>query len=370
MHTVMVIDDSMTELIVAEKALEGAYRVMLEQNGRHALEWLRKSSKMPSLILLDIEMPAINGFEFFSQIKANPKTQGIPVIFVSGNSDTATELEAYQLGAVDFIVKPFVAEILKRKVNLHIGILEDKMKLAGQNVTLQEYNEQLQDYNNDLQTKAAGATQHAQHLEYFIIGIITDLITKKDGYTGIHSKRVSQYMGILLRQMMKDGTARYSVTDIDLILMSAQLFEMGKIGVPDAILEKVGKYTPEEFELMKKHTVFAADSIEKFAYLLPDSPFITYIYQMARSHHEQWCGKGYPDGLAGPNIPQLARIISVCDVYDALVSKRPYKKEMTHEQAYTIINQAAGIQFDPQVVQAFNKVHVDFYDISTMDNKV
>ncbi|MCR5488341.1 MAG: response regulator [Lachnospiraceae bacterium] len=366
MHTVMVIDDSRTELIVAEKALEGSYRVLCEQNAKHALEILKKTAKKPSLILLDIEMPVFNGFEFFSQIRADDKFKEIPVIFVSGNSDTATELEAYQLGAVDFVVKPFVAEILKRKVNLHIGIVEDKLKLKGQNITLQDYNEQLQDYNDELQTKASGAIQHAQHLEYFIIGIITDLIAKKDGYTGVHSKRVSQYMSILLRQMMKDGTARYPIKDIDLILMSAQLFEMGKIGLPDIILEKVGKYTPEEFELMKMHTIYAADSIEKFAYLLPDSPFITYIYQMARSHHEQWCGKGYPDGLAGPHIPQLARIISVCDVYDALVSKRPYKKEMTHEQAFSIINQASGIQFDPQIVEAFNKVHMDFYDISNV----
>jgi len=367
MHTVMVIDDSMTELVVAEKALEGSYRVMLEQNGRHALDYLKKLTKLPSLVLLDIDMPAINGFEIFSQMRSVDTLREIPVIFVSGTNDTATELEAYQLGAVDYIVKPFVSEILKRKVNLHIGIVDDKKKLASVNSTLQDYNEQLQDYNDELQAKASVATQSVQALEYFLVGMISDLITKKDGYTGIHCKRVAKYMEILLRQMMKDGTARYPVRDVEMILMCAQLFDMGKIGVPDIILEKVGKYSPEEFEIMKKHTILAADSIEKYAYLMPNSPLVSYSYQMARSHHEQWCGKGYPDGLAGENIPQLARIIAVCDVYDALVSKRTYKNAMPHEQAYSIINQAAGVQFDPQVVAAFNKVHVDFYDASQVD---
>ncbi|MBQ7463412.1 MAG: response regulator [Lachnospiraceae bacterium] len=367
MHSVMVIDDSMTELVVAEKALEGSYRVMLEQNGKHALEYLKKQARLPSLVLLDIDMPTINGFEIFSQMKTIEKLREIPVIFVSGANDTATELEAYQLGAVDYVVKPFVPEILKRKVNLHIGILDDKRKLSSVNTTLQDYNEQLQDYNDELQTRASDATQNVHQLEYFIVGILGDLITKKDGYTGIHCKRVSKFMEILLRQMMKDGTARYPIKDMEMIIMSAQLFDMGKIGIPDALLEKVGKYTPEEFEAMKKHTVLAADSIEKFAYLLPNNSFITYTYQMARSHHEQWCGRGYPDGLVGTNIPQLARLIAVCDVYDALVSQRTYKKAMPHEQAYSIINQGAGIQFDPQVVAAFNKVHSDFYDVSQMD---
>ncbi|MBO6146821.1 MAG: HD domain-containing protein, partial [Lachnospiraceae bacterium] len=129
------------------------------------------------------------------------------------------------------------------------------------------------------------------------------------------------------------------------------------------IVQKEGKYTPAEFDVMKKHTVFAADSIERFTYLVPNSPFITYAYQMARSHHEQWCGNGYPDGLKGTEIPQLARIVSVCDVYDALVSKRTYKKEMTHEQACAVINQVSGVQFDPAVVAEFNKVSDEFREI-------
>ncbi|MBR1523714.1 MAG: response regulator [Lachnospiraceae bacterium] len=363
MHIVMVIDDSPTDLLVAERALEGSYRVMTEQNGRHALDYMKKVSRLPSLVLLDIDMKAINGFELFSKMMADPRLKEIPVIFVSGSSDVATELEAYQLGAVDYVVKPFVSEILKKKVDLHIGIADDKAKIAEQNQTLQDYNLQLQEYNNELQGKASEALSKVGNLEYFIVGMIADLITKKDGFTGSHCKKVSKYMEVLLKKMMRDGSARYPITDLNLILMSSQLIDMGKIGLPDSIIQKEGKYTPDEFDTMKQHTLFAADSIQKFSYLLPNSPFITYMYQMTRSHHEQWCGRGYPDGLRGNEIPQLARIVAVCDVYDALVSKRSYKQAVTHEQACAILNQAAGIQFDPNVVAAFSTVQGEFKEL-------
>lgn len=367
MHAVMIVDDNLTELMIAQKALEGDYRVLAQQGGKSALEYLQKATIMPSLVLLDIDMPVLNGFEVFSRMAADKKYKDIPVIFVTGNTEVSTELEAYSLGAVDFIRKPYVAEILRKKADLHIGIIENKKKLMGKNLSLQDFNDQLQDYNDQLQETANVQTQKVQALEFFIIGIITDLITKKDGYSGMHCKRVSKYMEILLRQMLVMKTITLPSGDVDLILMASQLHDMGKIGVPDAVLGKVGKYTPEEFEIMKNHTIYAADSIQKFAYLLPNNSFITYTYQMARNHHEQWCGKGYPDGLAGTNIPQLARVLAVADVYDALVSERTYKRALTLEQAYTILNQASGIQFDPQVVAAFNKVHTEFYDASKVE---
>lgn len=367
MHSVMVIDDSMTELIMVQKALEGNYRVITEQGGKPAFDYLSKAKVMPSIILLDIDMPVLNGFEVYSQLVADENWKDIPVIFVTGNLDVSTELEAYSLGAVDFIRKPYVAEILQKKVDLHIGILDNRKKLQSRNNSLQEFNEQLQEYNDQLQETSNQQVQQVQRLEYFIIGIITDLISKKDGYSGIHCKRVAKYLEILLRTMMEMKLLRIPQDDFELILMASQLHDMGKIGVPDMILSKVGKYTQEEFALMRNHTVLAADSIQKFAYLLPNSNFISYTYQMARSHHEQWCGKGYPDGLSGAAIPQLARVLAVGDVYDALVSERSYKKAFTHEQACQIINQGAGIQFDPQVVAAFNRCSNDFFAASKMD---
>lgn len=367
MHSVMVIDDSMTELIMVQKALEGNFRVIPQQGGKAAIEYLDGAKMLPSLILLDIDMPVLNGFEVFSMLVSDERIKNIPIIFVTGNQDVATELEAYSLGAVDFIRKPYVAEILQKKVNLHIGILDDKKKLQNRFNSLQEFNDQLQEYNDQLQEDTNMTKQEVHRLEYFVIGIITDLLTKKDGFSGIHCKRVSKYLEILLRTMTEMKMIRVPQEDLELILMASQLHDMGKIGVPDAILAKVGKYTDEEFAVMRNHTVYAADSIQKFAYLLPNSNFLSYTYQMARSHHEQWCGRGYPDGLAGGSIPQLARILAIGDVYDALVSERTYKKAFSHEQACQIINQGAGIQFDPQVVQAFNSCQNEFFAASKVD---
>lgn len=349
MYTIMVVDENENELVVAEKALEKDYQVTLMNNSKQALARLNKATIMPDLMILDIAMPGINGFDMIMRMKTNDKMKDIPVLFLSGDKENATELEAYRLGAVDFIRKPVVAQLLKKRVELQVNLLDTKKNMSA--------------YNTQLQQNANAQAQNAYRLHYFIIGIITDLIASKDGYTGIHSVSVSRYMGILLKEMLLSGV-NYGISseDYELILLSAQLHDMGKIGVPDAVLQKTGKYTDEEFMQMKNHTVYAANAIQKYAYLLPGSKFITYTYQMARSHHERFDGKGYPDRLQGANIPILARILSVADVYDALVSKRSYKQPVTHEQAYNIITQGAGVQFDPQVVAAFQRVHTDIYE--------
>lgn len=369
MYSVMIVDDSPTELVLVQKALEKEYRVIPQEGGKAAIEYLAKTTQLPSVILLDVDMPVMNGFEVFSALISNPKTANIPTIFVTGNQDVATELEAYNLGAVDFIRKPYVAEILLKKVGLHIEIIESKKKLQERYNNLQDFNEQLQDFNDQIQESVNEQTQKVHSLEYFLVWLVTDLITKKEPYSGVHSIRVTKFMEILLRQMAGMRLISISPDDVELILLASQLHDMGKIGVPDEVLTKVGKYTPEEFEKMKSHTVLAADTIQKFAYLLPDNNFVSYLYQMARSHHEQWCGKGYPDGLAGNNIPQLARILAVCDVYEALVAERSYKNSFTHEQAVQIINQGIGVQFDPQVVAAFNRVAGEMAEVAKAEIK-
>ncbi|MBO4903528.1 MAG: response regulator [Lachnospiraceae bacterium] len=349
MYTIMVVNDNETELVVIEKALEKDYQVTVMNNSKQALARLSKATIMPDLMLLDIAMPGINGFDMIMRMKTNEKMKEIPVMFLSGDKENATELEAYRLGAVDFIRKPIVAQLLRKRVELQVNLLETKKHMSA--------------YNTQLQQNATAQAQNAYRLHYFIIGIITDLIASKDGFTGIHSVSVSRYMGIILKEMLMSGlNYGISTDDYELIMLSAQLHDMGKIGVPDAVLQKTGKYTDEEFTQMKNHTVYAANAIQKYSYLLPGSKFITYTYQMARSHHERFDGRGYPDGLQGANIPILARILAVADVYDALVSERSYKQAMSHEQAYNIITQGAGVQFDPQVVAAFQRVHMDIYD--------
>lgn len=351
MHTIMIVDDNETELLIAQKALEKDYSIITMSNSKQALARLAKATVMPSLMILDIAMPGINGFEMIMRLKTSEKAKNIPILFLSGDMDVTTELEAYRLGAVDFIRKPVVADLLRKRVELQAKLLDQQ--------------KQMQEYNLQLQQTASVQTQNAMRLEYFIIGIVTDLITEKDGFSGMHCLRVSKYMGVLLKEMLLSGiNFGINMEDYELILLSSQLHDMGKIGVPDSVLQKEGKYTSEEFQQMKNHTVLAANVIQKYAYLLPNSKFLNFTYQMARSHHEHFDGNGYPDGLAGNMIPILARILSVADVYDALVSERSYKQAFSHEQAYNIITQGAGVQFDPQVVAAFQRVHMEFYEIS------
>lgn len=351
MYTIMIVDDNETELMIAQKALEKQYRIIGINNSKAALQRLSKTTIMPDLILLDIAMPGINGFDMVMRLKANDKTKSIPVIFLSGDKENTTELEAYRLGAVDFIRKPVVPDLLRKRIEIQTDILD--------------YKKQMGTYNAQLQQNVAFQARNAMNLEYFIIGIITDLVAEKDPYTGLHSVCVSKYMEILLKEMLLSGV-NYGIdpNDFELILLSSRLHDMGKIGVPDAVLSKVGKYTPEEFEKMKSHTTMAANAVQKYAYLLPNNKFLYYTYTMAKYHHERVDGNGYPDRLSGNNIPILARILAVADVYDGLVSERSYKKAKTHEEAYNIITQGAGVQFDPQVVAAFQRVHMDMGEVA------
>ena len=351
MYTVMVVDDSETELMMIQKALEKEYNLISMNNSKQAVARLNKATVMPDLIIADVALQGIGGFDILKRLRGAEKTKDISIMFISADKDTDTEVEAYRLGAADFIRKPLSMQVVKKRVEILLQTMDYKKQMAL-NV-------------GQLQQSAAFYNQNALKLEYFIIGIITDLINVKDGYTGMHCICVSRYMGLILKEMLMSGI-NYGIApeDYELIILSSQLHDMGKIGVPDAVLQKIGKYTDDEFAMMKNHTVFAAKAIEKYSYLLPNSKFLNYTYQMARYHHERYDGNGYPDKLSGQNIPLLARILSVADVYDALVSKRSYKQPCTHEQAYNIITQGAGVQFDPAVVSAFQRVHTDIFEMS------
>lgn len=350
MYTIMMVDDDETELVLVQKTLQDYYQIIPMNNPKSALTRLAKATA-PDIIILDIEMPVINGLEMMTRIKTSEKTKDIPVIFISGNSDPSTELECYRLGAVDYIRKPVIPELLKKRIELQVELLDYKKKVEEQ--------------TTGLQNTANFYAQNAMRLEYFIIGIITELVSGKDQYTGTHNIGVTKYFEIILKEMLMSGI-NYGIdaSDFELIILSSRLHDMGKIGVPDSVLKKQGKYTDEEFMMMKSHTVLAANAIQKYAYLLPNNKFLMYSYQLARFHHERFDGMGYPDRLAGPNIPILARILAVADVYEALTAERSYKKAMSHEQAYNIITQGAGVQFDPQVVAAFQRVHEDLAQAS------
>ncbi len=335
--------------LTVRQSLEYDYQVIFAENAREALSALKVGNKDPDIILLQIALSGMNGFELYSNMIRVPKLKNVPFIFIAEKGDIKSEVESYSIGGSDCLMIPVDKDLLQRRIEKQLQIVENKRKLTQ--------------VTNRLSSLEVERITELLSAEKFLTEVITDLMSKKDVYSGLHSIRVSKLFQILLEDMVFGDKIKIPEEDMDQIVLAAQLHDIGKIGVPDAILVKEGKYTQQEFDIMKQHTVFGADAIKKFSYLLSGSRFADYILKMARSHHEQWCGKGYPDGLAGKQIPHLARILNVCDIYDGLVSKRSYKQSISHQQAVMIINQISGVQCDPDVVASFNEVCGEFQKV-------
>lgn len=350
MLQLMIVDSSEIELKVMTKALEKEYSIITMNNPKQAYGRLMKSTSLPEIVIIDIDS-GLGCLELINNIRTNTKTKDIAIIALSGDKNGTTEIESYRFGAAEFVFKPINTVVLKKRVEIQAELVESKRQLSTS--------------VGQLQQNVNFHAQNSLRLEYFLIGLITELLSKKDGFTGRHCVNTSRYMGILLKDILLSGV-NYGIKmeDYEIIVLASQLFDMGKMGVPDSVLQKEGKYTDEEFAAMKGHPVYAADAIQKYSYLLPNNDFMIYIYQMARYHHERWDGNGYPDRLSGNNIPILARILAVAEVYDALINKRSYRQAITHEQAYNIIVQGAGTQFDPQVVGSFQRTHLAFYEMT------
>lgn len=344
MYKIMIIDDNITNLSIAKGALESSYAILPATSGEQALKLLERMKDLPNLILLDIDMPGLNGFSVISKLKTDPKVKDIPVIFLTAQDDSVSELEGLSLGAVDYIKKPFSIPLLKKRLELHLQIIEQ--------------NKSLEEYNNNLETIVAKKTKTVLELQYAIISTVSDLIGKRDGYTGDHVTRTQRYMDILTHEMINKGYGEnLSEYDVDIISLTSKLHDIGKIAIPDKVLQKDNKLEADEFEYMKMHTTIGAEAIEKAMRLTEENDFLKYALQMAKSHHERWDGTGYPEGIAGEKIPLVARILAVVDVYDALTSKRQYKEPMAHEEAVKMIINGNGTHFDPKIIKVFSEVH-------------
>lgn len=350
MYKIMIVDDNITNLTIAKSALESYYSIMPVTSGEKALKLLKIMKELPDLILLDIDMPGLNGFSVISKLKTTDKVSDIPVIFLTAQDDNVSELEGLSLGAIDYIKKPFSIPLLKKRIELHFKIIE-------QNKSLEEYNINLEDI-------VAKKTKTILELQYAIITTVSDLIGKRDGYTGEHVTRTQRYVEILTREMINRGYGEtLTEKDVDIIALTSKLHDVGKIAIPDKVLLKDRKLDVDEFEYMKMHTTIGAEAIEKSMRLTKENDFLKYALQMARSHHEKWDGTGYPEGIAGKDIPLVARIMAVADVYDALVSKRQYKEPMSHEEAVEIILKGNGTCFDPVIVKIFSEIHNRFKNL-------
>ena len=338
---VMVVDDSVTNLTTAKMALSDVYSIIPVTSGKTALDILAKN--IPSLILLDIEMPDMDGFETIRSIKGNENTKHIPVIFLTSKDDDGSELEGLRLGAVDYITKPFSIPLLIQRVDLHIALIEQKREL--------------QNYNENLTQMVRDKTKTIEELQHAIIHALSDLIECRDGLTGGHVARTQKYLKVLVEGLVESDYYKYELSgvDIDILIESAQLHDIGKVGIPDDILKKPAKLSIEEFEVIKEHPLIGEKALKGAMDMTDAKDFLRHAAVVAISHHEKWDGTGYPYGLKGEEIPLIGRLMAIADVFDALVSERPYKKAFSHKTAVNIIIGESGNHFDPTLIDIFKK---------------
>ncbi|HOJ44155.1 MAG TPA: two-component system response regulator [Syntrophorhabdaceae bacterium] len=351
-HSILIVDDSPDIIVMLSTLLKDLYRTKIATNGEKALKLLELPDK-PDLILLDIVMPGMDGYEVLSRIKSNPDTRDIPVIFLTSQTGVQEEKKGFELGAVDYITKPISPPILLARIKTHL--------------TLKDARDFLQDKNKFLEKEILKRTQEIIAIQDVTIMALASLAETRDTETGNHIKRTQTYVKLIANKLKNHPRFKHFLTDanIELLYKSAPLHDIGKVGVPDNILLKPAKLTPQEFEIMQKHTILGRDAIlpaeQKIGKI---RSFLGIAKEIAYSHQERWCGTGYPEGLAGDDIPISARLMAVADVYDALITKRIYKPAFPHEQAVEIIKSGYGIHFDPDVVDAFLSISDQCFEIA------
>ncbi|MDR1490063.1 MAG: response regulator [Desulfovibrio sp.] len=338
-RTIVITDDDPIILKLTRNTLMDTYDVFTVPDAHKLFQLLEKC--LPDLILLDVLMPGMSGYDAITFLKQNERTRDIPVIFLTSRSDTDSEIAGLNLGAVDYLSKPFSPFLLLKRVDL-------QLQLARQRFELKEL-------NGNLLRLVEEKVGTILNLQRSVLRTVSDLVECRDDMTGGHVARTEHVLRRLLEEMHTRDVYRDVVQtwDTNLFLQSAQLHDVGKIAVPDSILLKKGKLTMEEFDEMKKHTSFGEKIIEKIQRETEESTFLTHARIMAGTHHERWDGAGYPIGIAGREIPLQGRLMALSDVYDALVSVRPYKAAFTHECAVRIISEEGGRQFDPLLTEVF-----------------
>jgi putative two-component system response regulator len=333
--------------------LKDEYKVKVANNGEKALK-ISQSQTPPDLILLDIMMPVMDGYEVCRQLKANPQTQHIPVIFLTAKTDATDETKGLEIGAIDYITKPINPAILMARVKTHLDIKR-----------MQDF---LRNQNSFLEAEIIKRTREITAIQDVTIHAMASLAETRDNETGNHIRRTQNYVRVLAEKLRHHPRFSHFLDDdkiIELLYKSAPLHDIGKVGIPDKILLKPGRFEPEEFEVMKQHPALGRSAILNAEYELGlEVPFLKYAKEIAYAHQEKWDGSGYPLGLAGDNIPISARLMAVADVYDALISRRVYKEGMSHEQAVQLIIEGRGKHFDPDITDAFLALQDDFIAIA------
>ena len=347
--TVMIVEDTEVNIDILVDALQDEYELIVAINGSEALELIEEQK--PDLILLDIMMPEMDGYEVLKRLKENSTLNQIPVILLSAITDSDSKTKGFSLGAVDYITKPFEIVEVKARVMTQLRLEEALIVLENQNSILEE--------------KVKERTNLIERTNSATIYCLAALAETRDPETGQHIRRTQEYIKELALELQKNGEYEDILTNeyVDLLYKSAPLHDIGKVGVKDGILLKPGKLTAEEFEEMKKHTIYGGESLMVGIKELGEESFLSLAKEIALTHHEKWDGSGYPNGMSNKEIPISGRLMALSDVYDALTSKRVYKGAFTHNDARNIILEGRGTHFDPDVVNAFIKREAKFIEI-------
>ncbi len=350
--TILIVDDVPENLEVLGELLQPLYRVRAAQSGARALQ-VARSRPIPDLILLDVMMPGMDGYAVFAALRADPLTRDIPVIFVTALDGLQEEERGLEAGAVDYISKPIRPSIVLARVHNQLELKKARDRLRDQNMLLE--------------SEIARRMGENLLIQEVSIRALARLAEIRDPETGNHLRRTQAYVAVLATRLAGDPryTRQLTPHTIDLIAKSAPLHDIGKVGIPDHILLKPGRLTPDEWTVMQTHARLGSEAIE---HAEEDAerpvPFLAFAKEIARHHHERWDGSGYPDGLAGEGIPLSARLMALADVFDALISRRTYKEPFSLERARAMIGDARGSHFDPDVVDAFLVEFARFTEIA------
>ena len=347
---IILVDDDATSLAMGKAMLEDKYILYLVSSGEKLFELLYKVK--PDLILLDIEMPIMNGYEVIKHLKEGKETVDIPVIFLTAVTDQGSELEGLSLGAIDYVTKPFSAPMLVKRIENHLLITSQKKELKR--------------FNSNLEEMVAAQTFEIRNLQNGILNIVAEVAEFRSDMSGGHIDRINSYVRVMVKTLMKMGIYREETSEWedDFLIPAAQLHDVGKLCISEAILNKPGRLSNEEFEEIKKHPVYGLMIIQKMKQSIGKHSFLTYAAIFAETHHERWDGTGYPSKLKGAYIPLLGRVMAIADVYDALISTRPYKQPVSPSEACEEIIRGSGTAFDPALVEVFSNVAPEFARIA------
>ena len=344
--TILIVDDTKANLDILGDALKPLYKISVALNGKSGLSIAKRV--LPDLILLDIMMPEMDGYEVCRQLKAEAATEDIPIIFLTALDQVDAKSKGFELGAVDYVTKPFEIMEVQARVKTHL------LLKAAQDMLKQQ--------NEILEQKVRERTRELMLTRDVTIQSLSSLAETRDNETGGHIHRTQNYVSLLADNLQTHPrfSAFLNRDTREILSKTAPLHDIGKVGVPDKILLKPGKLDTEEFDEMKMHTVYGKQALIRAETDLGSNSFLHHAQQFAYCHHEKWDGSGYPEGFAGEEIPCEGRLMAVADVYDALISKRVYKPPFPHSKAVEIINRERGKHFDPVVIDCFSEITEQF----------